>query len=64
MITVKQRPSPRTRTPEQRKTRAERRRIEAELAMADHRKAQRVFHANYERLKAERLAREAAGEEY
>jgi hypothetical protein len=31
-----------------------------EKAMSEHEKAQRAFHKNYERLKAERLAREAA----
>jgi hypothetical protein len=33
--------------------------IEAEKAMTDHAKAQKHFHENRERLKAERLAREA-----
>ena len=33
---------------------------EAEKALSDYEKAQRVFHANREGLKAERLAREAA----
>ena len=32
----------------------------AEAAISDHEKAQRAFHQNRERLKAERLAREAA----
>jgi hypothetical protein len=47
------------------KSRAERearksfRSIEAEKAMTDHAKAQKHFHENRERLKAERLAREA-----
>jgi hypothetical protein len=36
------------------------RQIDAEKAMSEHEKAQRAFHKNYERLKAERLAREAA----
>lgn len=47
-------------TPEQRQARDAARRIEAEKAMRDHEEAQRAFHANRERLKAERLAREAA----
>ena len=33
---------------------------EAEKALSEYEKAQRAFHANRERLKAERLAREAA----
>jgi hypothetical protein len=33
---------------------------EAEKALSDHETAQRAFHANRERLKAERLAREVA----
>ena len=37
------------------------RRVDAEKAMTDHEIAQKAFHANRERLKAERLAREAAG---
>jgi hypothetical protein len=36
------------------------RQIDAEKAMSEHEKAQRAFHKNRERLKAERLAREAA----
>jgi len=47
-------------TPEQRQARDAARRIEAEKAMRDHEAAQKAFHANRERLKAERLAREAA----
>ena len=47
-------------TPEQRQARDAARRVEAEQAMRDHEEAQRAFHANRERLKAERLAREAA----
>jgi hypothetical protein len=47
-------------TPEQRQARDAARRVEAEKAMRDHEQAQRAFHANRERLKAERLAREAA----
>lgn len=36
------------------------RQIDAEKAISEHQKAQRAFRKNYERLKAERLAREAA----
>ncbi len=36
------------------------RQVEAEKAMTEHEIAQKSFHANRERLKAERLAREAA----
>lgn len=43
----------------EREARAEKRRIEAEKAMRDHEKAEAAFRANYERLKAERLARDA-----
>jgi hypothetical protein len=31
--------------------------VEADVAMTDHQKAQKAFHENRERLKAERLAR-------
>ena len=37
------------------------RQIEAKRAMTEYDTAQRAFHANRERLKAERLAREGAG---
>ena len=37
------------------------RQVDAEKAMTEYDTAQRAFHANRERLKAERLAREAAG---
>ena len=37
------------------------RQVDAEKAMTEHEIAQRAFIANRERLKAERLAREAAG---
>ncbi len=47
-------------TPEQRQARDAARRIEAEKAMRDHEAAQKAFYANKERLRAERLAREAA----
>lgn len=33
---------------------------EAKVALSEHERAQQAFHANRERLKAERLAREAA----
>lgn len=47
-------------TPEQRQARDAGRRIEAEKAMREHEEAQKAFYANRERLRAERLAREAA----
>jgi len=47
-------------TPEQRQARDATRRIEAEKAMRDHEAAQKALYANRERLRAERLAREAA----
>lgn len=47
-------------TPEQRQARDAARRIEAEKAMREHEEAQKAFYANRERLRAERLAREAA----
>ena len=37
------------------------RKVDAEKAMTEHETAQKAFHANRERLKAERLTREAAG---
>ena len=37
------------------------RQVDAEKAMTEYETAQRAFHANRERLKAERLAREATG---
>jgi hypothetical protein len=37
------------------------RQVDAEKAMTEHEIAQRAFSSNRERLKAERLAREAAG---
>jgi len=42
----------------EREARLEKRRVEAEQAMAERRQADAAFRANYERLKAERLARE------
>ncbi|MCS3726153.1 hypothetical protein [Bradyrhizobium betae] len=46
-------------TPEQRQARDAVRRVEAEKAMRDHEQAQKAFYANKERLREERLAREA-----
>ena len=48
------------RTPAEREARKAFKKIEADIAMTDHQKAQKAFHENRERLKAERLAREAA----
>jgi hypothetical protein len=42
----------------ERETRKVFRAVEAEKAMTDYEKAQKAFHENRERLKAERLARE------
>jgi hypothetical protein len=53
-----QRP-PRILTPEERKARDTERRADAQQAMRDHEAAQKAFNQNRERLKAERLAREA-----
>ncbi|QQO13726.1 hypothetical protein JJB99_30740 [Bradyrhizobium diazoefficiens] len=36
------------------------RKAEVKVALSEHERAQQAFHANRERLKAERLAREAA----
>ena len=47
-------------TPAEREARKAFRKIEADIAMTDHQKAQKAFHENRERLKAERLSREAA----
>jgi hypothetical protein len=43
----------------EREARLEKQRAEATQAMEERRKAEAAFQANYERLKAERLAREA-----
>ena len=51
--------SPRILTSEERKARDAARRADAEQAMREHEASQRAFHANRERLRAERLAREA-----
>jgi hypothetical protein len=48
------------RTKEQRDALKAFRRVEANQAITDHEIAQKAFHSNHERLKAERLAREAA----
>jgi hypothetical protein len=48
-------------TKEERNARKAFRQVEAKKAMTDHEIAQKAFSANHERLKAERLAREAAG---
>jgi hypothetical protein len=47
-------------TPAERKARKAARQVEAEKAMTDRERAQKAFYENRERLKAERLAREAA----
>lgn len=44
----------------EREARLQKQRIEAEQALAERRRADAAFRANYERLKAERLAREAS----
>jgi hypothetical protein len=51
--------SPRILTSEERKARDAQRRADAEQAMREHEAAQKAFYENRERLKAERLAREA-----
>ena len=48
-------------TREEREARKAFREVEAEVAMSDHEAAQKAFGDNRERLRAERLAREAAG---
>jgi hypothetical protein len=52
---------PQVRTAEERKARDAQRRADAEQAMREHGAAQRAFYQNRERLRAERLAREASG---
>ncbi len=47
-------------TPAEREARAVFKQAEAERAMSDYEKADEAFHKNRERLKADRLAREAA----
>ena len=51
---------PKSLTSEEKKARDEARRADAAQAMLEHEAAQKAFHQNRERLKAERLAREAA----
>jgi hypothetical protein len=46
-------------TPEQRRAKDAERRLDAKQALREHRLAQEAFHNNRERLRAERLAREA-----
>ena len=53
--------SPRILTSEERKARDAQRRADAEQAMREHEAAQKAFYQNRERLRAERLAREARG---
>ena len=53
----------RIRTAEERAALMEERRREAELALIERQEAEEAFRANYERLKAERLAREAAAQD-
>ena len=48
-------------TKEEREARKAFRRVDASTAMTEHDTAQKAFSDNRERLKAERLAREAAG---
>jgi hypothetical protein len=52
---------PKPMTTAERNARKAFRQVDADKAMSEHEKAQRAFHKNRERLKAERLAREAAG---
>ena len=47
-------------TPEQRRALNAERKADAERAMEEHRRAQKAFYENRERLKAQRLAREAS----
>ena len=51
---------PKSLTPEQKRARDAARRADAAQATYEYQAAQRAFHLNRERLKAERLAREAA----
>jgi hypothetical protein len=50
---------PRVLTREERQARDAARKADAEQAMREHEEARRAFHANRERLKSERLARQA-----
>jgi hypothetical protein len=47
-------------TPAEREARKAFRQVEAEKAMTEHEIAEKAFYSNRDRLKAERLAREAA----
>ncbi|MGF6307197.1 hypothetical protein ABIB82_001656 [Bradyrhizobium sp. i1.8.4] len=47
-------------TPQQRKVRDEQRQQEASQAMKEHRANEKAFYDNFQRLKAERQAREAS----
>lgn len=58
MIQPSDRGSSRNLTAEERREKQEQRRFDADLAMKEYEAEQRAFHANYERLRAERLARE------
>jgi hypothetical protein len=51
------------RTVEERKARDQARRVDAAQAMLEYEAAQKAFYKNRERLRAERLAREAAASE-
>jgi hypothetical protein len=53
---------PRILTAEERKARDAERRADAAKAMREHQAAQKAFHENFERLRAERRAREAAAD--
>jgi hypothetical protein len=59
----RQRLEPKTLTRAEREARKVFAAQEAEKALSDYEVAQRAFHANRERLKAERLAREAAAQD-
>ena len=48
-------------TKEEREAKKEQNRKDAEMVLAARKKADDAFRANFERLKAERVAREAAG---
>lgn len=50
---------PRVLTPEERRARDAARKADAAQAMQEHEATQKAFRSNFERLKAERLAREA-----
>ena len=58
MIQPSDRGSSRNLTAEERREKQEQRRFDADQAMKEYEAEQRAFHANYERLRAERLARE------